>query len=107
MSDAIGALRARVKLQSPTRVAADEIGGAAIAWSDEGEVWAEVDADSAGEAPAFDAAPSVASFRATINRRDDVRAGWRIAWGARRLRITGVVDDGAPRIQLNCHEETL
>lgn len=106
MSDAIGALRARIKLQSPTRVA-DEIGGAAIAWRDEGDVWAEIEAGGAGESAAFDTAPSVATFRVTINRHASVRAGWRIAWGARRLRITGVADDGAPRIALNCYEETL
>lgn len=106
MSDAIGALRARVKLQSPTRVA-DELGGAAISWADEGDVWAEIEADGAAENAAFDAAPSLATYRITINRRDGVRAGWRIAWGARRLRIAGVADDGAPRIRLTCQEETL
>ncbi|MFN3462697.1 MAG: phage head closure protein [Terricaulis sp.] len=106
MSDAIGALRARVKLQSPARIA-DELGGAAIAWSDEGDVWADVQAGGADESVAFDATPSVATFRVTLNRRDDIRAGWRIAWGVRRLRITGVADQGGPRIILNCLEETL
>lgn len=106
MNDAIGAQRARVKLQSPNRVA-DEIGGAAIAWSDEGDVWAEIEGGSADEAFAFDASPSVATYRVTINRRADVRAGWRIAWGGRRLRIMGVADEGAPRIRLNCREEAL
>jgi SPP1 family predicted phage head-tail adaptor len=106
MSDVIGALRARVKLQSPTRVA-DEIGGAAIAWSDAGDVWAEIEAGGVSPATDFDATPSVATYGVTINRRDDVRSGWRVAWGARRLRIVGVADDGAPRIQLTCREETL
>jgi head-tail adaptor len=106
MSDTIGALRARVKLQSPTRVG-DELGGAAILWTDAGDVWAEIEAGGAGESAALDTAPSVASFRVTVNRRADARAGWRIAWGARRLRIVGVADDGAPRIQLNCEEERL
>jgi SPP1 family predicted phage head-tail adaptor len=106
VSDAIGALRARVKLQSPARIA-DELGGAAIAWSDEGDVWAEIEASGASEGVAFDMTPSVANYRVTINRRDEVRAGWRIAWGDRRFRITGVADEGAPRIQLNCQEETL
>lgn len=106
MSDAIGALRTRIKLQSPTRIA-DEIGGAAISWTDVGDVWADIEAGGASESAAFDATPSVATFRVTINRHGDVRAGWRVAWGARRLRITGVVDDGAPRISLNCYEETL
>ncbi|MEQ1817356.1 MAG: phage head closure protein [Terricaulis sp.] len=106
MSEAIGALRARVKLQSPTRIA-DELGGTAISWADAGDVWAEIEAGGAAEDAAFDAATSVATYRATINRRDDVRAGWRVAWGTRRLRIVGVADEGAPRIQLMCREETL
>ena len=106
MSGAIGTMRARVKLQSPTRVA-DELGGAAIAWTDAGDVWAEIEAGGVSQGEAFDAAPSVASFRVTINRRDDVRAGWRIAWATRRLRILGVADDGGPRVQLNCQEEML
>lgn len=102
----MGALRARVKLQSPVRIA-DELGGAAIAWSDEGDVWAEVEAGGAGDNPAFDTMSSVAAFVVTINRRDGVRAGWRIAWGTRRLRVSGVADEGAPRIRLICQEETL
>lgn len=106
MSEAIGALRARVKLQSPTRVA-DEIGGAAIAWTDAGDVWAEIEAGGADEVASFDASVSVAIHYVTINRREDVRAGWRIAWGSRRLRIIGVADNGEARIQLNCREETL
>jgi len=106
MSDRIGALRARVKLQSPTRVA-DELGGAAIAWSDAGDVWAEIIAGGVSERADVDALASAASLRVTINRRDDVRAGWRVAWGVRRLRIVGVADDGAPRIQLICQEEIL
>jgi SPP1 family predicted phage head-tail adaptor len=106
MSDAIGALKVRVTLHSPLRVA-DEIGGAAIAWSDEGDVWVEIVALSAGESAAFDTAPSVRTYCVTINRRDDVRAGWRLEWGERLLRIMGVRDDGAPRIELSCEEETL
>lgn len=106
MSDAIGAMRARVTLEEPVRVA-DEIGGAAILWTARGAVWAAIEARSASEAPAFDAARSVSSFDVTINRRGDVRAGWRLAWGERRLRVTGVSDDGAPRIVLRCEEERL
>ena len=106
MSGDIGALKARVTLQSPLRIA-DEIGGAAITWSDEGDVWAEVAALSANEGAALDSLTSYASYRLIIIRRDDVRAGWRVAWGARLLRVTGVRDEGAPRIQLTCEEETL
>jgi len=106
MSDAIGALRARVTLQSPQRVA-DEIGGAAILWTDEASVWAAIEAGGASESAAFDGVASIASHRVTINRRDGVRAGWRVAWDARRLRIVGVVDEDGPRIVLQCEEERL
>ncbi len=104
MSDAIGAARARVTLEEPVRIA-DEIGGAAILWTARGEVWATIEARGAGEAVAFDTALSTASYAVTIHRRDDVRAGWRVAWGERRLRIVGVSDEGAPRIVLRCEEE--
>ena len=104
MSDAIGALKARVTLQEPVRVA-DEIGGAAILWTSRGDVWAEIQARGAGESAAFDTVRSTVAYTATINRRDDVRAGWRLLWGERRLRIIGVSDEGAPRIALRCEEE--
>ena len=97
-------MRARVMLQSPLRVA-DEIGGAAIAWSDEREVWAAIEALSASEAAAYDAAISTGGFHVAINRFDGVRAGWRIVWGERVLRIAGVRDDGAARVELICEEE--
>ena len=104
MSDAIGAARARVTLEAPTRVA-DEIGGAAILWVSQGDVWADIEARGANEAPAHHGLASTASFRVTIHRRDDLRAGWRLVWGERRLRIVGVIDDGGARISLNCEEE--
>ena len=104
MTDAIGAARARVTLEEPVRVA-DEIGGAAILWTARGDVWAAIEAGGAGEAAVFDTLPSAASYTVTINRRDDVRAGWRVKWGPRRLRISGVSDEGAPRIVLRCEEE--
>jgi len=104
MNDAIGAMRARVMLQSPTRVA-DEIGGAVLSWADEGAVWAEIVAGGAGEIAAHDRTRGRATYRVTINRYADVRAGWRVLWGDRSLRVTGVVDDGAARMGLNCEEE--
>ncbi|HWA00158.1 MAG TPA: phage head closure protein [Caulobacterales bacterium] len=106
MGDAIGALRARVLLQSPAR-AQDDLGGAARAWSDEGAVWAEITALGASQGADFDAAPSTASYRVMIRPRVDVRAGWRLAWGARTLTITGVSDAGERRITLQCEEERL
>ena len=102
----IGTMRARVRLQSPVR-APDDIGGAVISWADQGDVWAAIEATGAAQGAAFDAAPALSAFRLTINRRADVRAGWRVVWGLRALRITGVRDEGAPRIVLVCEEEKL
>ncbi len=104
MSMAIGALRARVTLEEPVRVA-DEIGGAAILWTSRGDAWAAIRARGSGEGAAFDTAASTASYDVTIYRRSDVRGGWRVVWGGRRLRVAGVSDEGGPRILLRCKEE--
>lgn len=104
MSNVIGAMRTRVALQSPERVA-DEIGGAAILWTHEGEAWAHIEALGADQNAAFDGVSASASFRLEVYRREDVRAGWRVLWGERVLAITGVVDDGSPRMTLLCSEE--
>lgn len=106
MTDAIGGMRARLTLQSPTRVA-DELGGAAILWMDEGDVWADVVERYGGYNEVFDTDSSVAFYNATIRRHEGVRAGWRVVWGPRRLRITGVLDAGKPHIVLQCEEEIL
>lgn len=106
MTDTIGAMRARVTLKRPTRVA-DEIGGAALMWVNAGDAWAEISAGAASESADYDDAPSIAAVIVRINRRDDVRARWRVVWGARALRVVGVRDEGAPRIDLICEEEIL
>jgi len=102
----ISTMRARVALQRPVR-APDDIGGAAISWAHEGDVWAAIEATGAVQAAAFDTSPARNAFRITVNRRADVRAGWRVIWGARALRIAGVRDEGGARIALNCEEELL
>ncbi|HVY87150.1 MAG TPA: phage head closure protein [Caulobacterales bacterium] len=104
MSDAIGALRARIQLQSPSR-SEDDLGGGALAWSDQGAVWAEIEALSASQAADYDTAPSIAAYRVSLRPRSDVRAGWRLVWGARAFRIAGVSDDEGSRIVLYCEEE--
>ncbi len=97
-------MRARARLERPARTE-DDLGGASLAWADEGDVWAAIEAASAGAAAAFDTAASISAYRVTINCRDGVRAGWRIVWGERVFRIVAVRDEGAPRIILNCEEE--
>ena len=104
MTDSLAAMRARVRLDSPTR-AADNIGGAVIAWVSQGEVWAVVVTAGGGQSADFDAAPSLTTHTLTINRRTDVRAGWRVVWGVRTFRIIAVRDQGGARIELVCEEE--
>ena len=107
MTGQIRARHERVSLQKPLRVA-DEIGGAAVVWVDEGQAWATIQPTSlSAQAGLFDTRVATAAFRVAINRRDDVRPGWRVIWGARQLNIVGVSDGGAPRIVLICEEETL
>jgi len=106
MNDPIGALCARITLQQPTRVA-DELGGAAILWINTGDVWADIRAGGVSDGAGYDTARAATGYSVTINRRSDVRAGWRVQWGARRMRVIGVRDDGAPRITLTCEEEFL
>lgn len=106
MTDTISAMRARVTLQRPVRTP-DAIGGAAISWIDEAALWAAIEAIGATQGAAFDTAPATTAFRITINRGPAVRAGWRVVWGARLLRVVGVRDEGGARITLNCEEELL
>ena len=106
MNDGIGALRARVRLQSPVR-SEDELGGAAQSWAEEGAVWAEIDVRGVGESAEYGTQVSRASARVSLRSRDDVRAGWRVAWGVRSFRVLGVVNDGGARTTLVCEEEVL
>lgn len=104
MSDAIGALRARVTLQSPTRTL-DDLGGAVLGWLGQGEVWAAIGALNSSVSADFDAARGASGYRLIINRHPDLRTGWRVLWGSRVLRVVGVRDDGAARQTLDCLEE--
>ncbi|MBL8538037.1 MAG: phage head closure protein [Hyphomonadaceae bacterium] len=97
-------MRHRVQLLRRVRVA-DELGGGAITYVDAGEVWANVEALAADESFASDANASIARLRLSINRRQDARAGWRVTWNGRVLRVVAVRDERAPRIDLICEEE--
>ncbi len=106
MSESVAALRARITLQTPAR-ADDDIGGAALTYANAGSVWAAIESTGGGADDAFGALRSRVSYRLSIRRRTDVRAGWRVLWGARALRVDAVRDDGGVRIVLNCVEESL
>lgn len=106
MTDAISALRARVRIETLSRVA-DEIGGAALAWIDQGAAWAEIVASGAGQAEAYDTTRGAAAIIVRLRRRE---ADWlrsRIVRGDATYRVRAVRDDGGPRIELVCEEERL
>jgi len=106
VSEAIGVLRARVRLERPSRTE-DDLGGAEISWVDEGAVWAELTADGVAAGAAHDTMVSTASLTARMRPRADVRMGWRVVWGVRVFRVLGVKNDGGARIELSCEEEVL
>jgi SPP1 family predicted phage head-tail adaptor len=99
-------LRARVRLERPQR-AADDIGGGAITWMFVAEVWAAIESRPGGIAERFDGASSTTTHTIEIRARADVRPGWRVAIGARVLRIVAVAasDPAGARLTLACEEE--
>jgi SPP1 family predicted phage head-tail adaptor len=102
----VGAMRNRIRLRKPVRIV-DELGGTVIVFADEADVWAEIAAIDSSIGASADANAALTRFRATINRRADIRVGWRVGWNARSLRVVGVRDDGSARIDLVCEEEVL
>lgn len=99
----IGPMRTRIRLLKPVRTE-DELGGASLTWSDQGDVWAEIASSGAREDASFDLLRSRASYRTTIRKRNDIRAGWRIQWGARVFRVLAAIDAPDERTQLDCEE---
>ena len=106
MTDPIGALRARVRIETLERVA-DEIGGAALAWTDQGEAWAEIVVVGAGQAPAYDTVRAGTTILVRLRRRDADWVRSRVVNGDVSYRVRAVRDDGSARIELVCEEEML
>jgi head-tail adaptor len=104
VSDAVGALRVRLGLQSPERIA-DDLGGASIVWTAQGEVWAEVSASGGAQGADFDRAPSVVSYVARVRAPCSAEPAWRALWGARVLAVRAVRDAGGDFVELICEEE--
>lgn len=104
MTDTIGQMRARVRLYAPARDD-DDLGGGPRTWTDEGAVWAWIAPTGATETAAFDRADPIARYRVSMRARAGVRAGWRLAWGARSFRIASVIDEANARQALICEEE--
>lgn len=106
VDDPIGALRRRVTLEAPLDTA-DAAGGAALSYTAQASVWAEIRSPSARERVDADALTSAVSHVLVIRHRSDVGPGWRVAFDNRLLRVRHVrdVDGGRTRLQLDCEEE--
>jgi len=106
MSDELGSLRERVTLQSLVRTG-DDLGGAALTWSDAETVWAEIAARGGSLEAALDGAAARTAYRVRIRAPSAVSSGWRVVWGGRVLRILAVANGDPGALVLNCEEEKL
>lgn len=106
MTGPISDLRERVALHEPVRTP-DDIGGASILWTGRGDVWAQVVARGGSGGAAFDGEASLARYDVVMRERADVRAGWRLIWGVRTLRIVAATPAPNARLTLQCEEERL
>lgn len=103
-----GALRSRVTLQSPTRVA-NGSGGWTSTWADVATVWARVrQIAGAGDTEAADQTTSRRRYEVTIRRRSAVSATLRIVRNAQLLEVRVVRDDDdqTDALVLECVEIT-
>jgi len=87
----IGALRRRVTLQAPTRIA-DGGGGAAITWQPVAQLWAQIRSLSGTEVVLADSLQGTVTHEFTIRKRSDVSPAMRLTMGARIFVIWAVLD---------------
>lgn len=87
----IGDLRHRIEIQQSARTS-DGAGGAVLAWTALGEVWAAIWPRNASERFELDRTAGRATHDIWIRARGDVRPEMRIRFGARTFDIHGVID---------------
>lgn len=102
-----GALRRRLRLESPASESTDG-GGASITWSLVAEVWAEITQPSGREVVASDGLAARATHNVRIRYRRDVAPTMRFVSGSQILDIRAVSDaDGRQRwLSCLCEETT-
>ena len=87
----IGDLRHRIAIEQIARTS-DGGGGAVIAWTVLGEVWAAIWPRNASEKFELDRVAGRATHDIWIRFRSDVRPEMRIRFGARTFDIRGLID---------------
>ncbi|WP_421863767.1 phage head closure protein [Parvibaculum sp.] len=104
---AIGEMRERVTLQSPSRTP-DGAGGAEVTWTNSAPVWAKVEDRGGSERLAGERLAAGTKLRLTIRYRSGITTEMRVLWNERALNIRAVGDpDGRKRfLVLDCEEET-
>ncbi|NWG54858.1 MAG: phage head closure protein [Hydrogenophilaceae bacterium] len=106
MTEVPGGLRARVTLQSPTRTS-DDLGGAILGWTHQGDAWARIEAAGGGRAAALDGEATRVRWRVALRAPSSAAVGWRILWNGRALRVLTVAPAEPGLLTLDCEEETL
>ncbi|MCL4766441.1 MAG: phage head closure protein [Hyphomicrobiaceae bacterium] len=102
----IGALRQRLRLEAPLRIAGDD-GGATVTWQLVATPWAEVVSLSGREVALADGLATLAMHEVRIRHRPDVTPEMRFVIGERVLDIRAVRDlDGRCRwLSCLCEEK--
>jgi SPP1 family predicted phage head-tail adaptor len=101
---AIGELRTRLTLESPSRTD-DGGGGAIVTWETVAQVWAAVRPLGGGEGFALDRVAGRLSHEILIRHRDDVTLAMRFREGTRVYDIRSAFDPDGRRHWLKCLAE--
>lgn len=100
-SPKLAARRVRLTLQKPVEVP-DTLGGAAITFTDDVTLWAQVEALGGLEDTTAARVQGVIRTRITLRWRDDIKPAMRFRLGMRLFEISSVFDADAKRRNLTC-----
>ena len=108
MTDRVGAMRERVRIERESRTP-DAGGGAQASWTPLGHaptVWARVEPIAGTELVQAMRLQARVTHRVTMRWRGDVTAAMRLVWGARSLNIRAVTNPDERRryLELLCEE---
>jgi len=87
----IGALKKRIKFQSPV-LTADGMGGSTVTWKDEGTVWASIWSTASNEAIRSGQLSLEITHRVRTRYRSDVDSSWRIKHGDLYYSIVSLIN---------------
>jgi SPP1 family predicted phage head-tail adaptor len=97
----VGALRHRIRLEQPTRLA-DGGGGAVVTWTPVADLWASIKPTSGREALVADQVAGRVSHEIHVRYRADIVPAMRFSLGTRTFEIIAAIDVEERRRQLRC-----